>query len=112
MSRRQYRLLRGVKTRMENGVPVTYTAGDVILLDDREAEVLRFSVEMVEQTASPPANDTTTWADGHADEALSRIEVAQSQEALDEIERIEEANKHRITVLRAVEARREELEEE
>lgn len=119
-----YRLLRGRHRRFEEGTLTEYTAGDLIELDAKESVRLRMRIRPVGRTAAiareqeeAPAQPTVfTPADTLALTVPKlKTVIANTQEPaqLDDIEEQERANeKPRVTVFRAIEQRRDELQDE
>lgn len=113
-SQAKYRLTRGYYRRFESGRLVSYVAGDVLALDEREARRLQFRVEPVE-SASEVGGDVEFTAPEV--DALGVAELKTVIAAIDEpsvlhdVAARERSGKNRVTVFRAVEERVAELEQ-
>lgn len=110
----KYRLTRGYYRRFEDGRLVSYTAGDVLALSEREAHRLQFRVEPV--AARSEVGGEVEFTPAEAD-ALSVAELKTVIAAIDEpsvlhdVVAQERAGKNRVTVFRAVEERVAKLRE-
>lgn len=114
----KYKLLRGVKHRIEGGKVRVYHPGDIIELDEREAAVLALSVEPVRQAtmrAGPPISEPPTEGnvlDAPAAVVTKRIAGVDDDSTLDRLADTEASGKGRKSVFRAIEDRRAELQED
>lgn len=110
----KYRLTRGYYRRFESGRLVSYAAGDVLALDEREARRLQFRVEPVESGSAVGGDVEFTAPEVDAlgvAELKTVIAAINEPSVLHDVAARERAGKGRVTVFRAVEERVSELRE-
>lgn len=111
----KYKLKSGYYRRFEEGHLVSYLAGDVLTLNEREAHRLQFRVERVD-AGSEIGGDvefTPSEVDALGVAELKAVVAAINEPSiLRDVASQERAGKNRVTVFRVIEERLAELDEE